>query len=64
MLTVSINRREEWERFKIYKTFEEARKHCYPGVSVCKAVNTYYTSEHIGYIIMDNCEAEMRQLMR
>ena len=62
MITVGINRNEEARRFRIYKTFEEAKEHCYPGATVVRAVNTYFQSERLGFIVMDVHEANFRMI--
>lgn len=64
MMKVAINRDEELQRFKIYKTFEEAKDNCYPSATVVLAVNTYYQNEELGYIVMDAMEADFRRVSK
>lgn len=63
MIKVGINRDEELHRFKIYKTYEEASAHWYPTALVVKAVNSYSHNE-LGYIVMDECEADFRRVTK
>lgn len=64
MITVPINRNEQEKRFRIYKTAKEAMQNCEPGFTTVRAVNTYWTSEFIGYINMNDAEADFRMLVK
>lgn len=63
MWTVGINKDEQAGRFEIYKSFDEAREHCYPTAMVVKAVDSYYNTP-LGFIVMDSAEADFRRVTK